>query len=121
MCSIAYYVHPGCHCRWLRITRRCAPGRGFSTCPHLLDGTARLVPPAYRSRLPGFVPGGSASAVDAAFLLLPPPSSACPLHDLHGCYDRNDIRRVLDVQNGMRWGSGPNREDVGVEWNCCIL
>jgi len=82
----------------MAITRPCAPGMGFSTCPSFLDGVAKPQPPTLRAT-----------------------ESACPVHDLRGVYDRNDMRLVLGMQNGIRWGTGPSKGDMGVEFRCLVM
>ncbi|TPX15608.1 uncharacterized protein E0L32_004306 [Thyridium curvatum] len=63
---------------------------------------------------------------DSARATLQPPmyrarETACPVHDLLGFYDRNQVRMVVRLRNGLRWGTGPNREDYGVEFWCCVI
>lgn len=128
MCKTAYYTDPSCGCRWLRVVRPCAPGMGFSTCPRFFDGVAKPQPPCFRA-VPGssFSPSSSSSssrsggAGAGAGAGRRNGSGKCPVHDLRGAYDRNEVRRVLDVRNGMRWGQGPNKDDVGVEFGCVVM
>ena len=111
MCYTAYYISPRCKCKWLRIERPCAPGLGFSTCPYFFDGTAKPQPPCFRTskEAPCACCGGVCTR------------TPCPVHELRGNYDRNEIRMVLGVTNGLHWGMGPDRGDVGVEMACCVV
>lgn len=45
----------------------------------------------------------------------------CPVHTLGGVYDRNYVRRIVDVENGMRFGLGPDPQDLGVECRCAVM
>jgi hypothetical protein len=71
---------------------------GFSTCDGFFNGIAKPPPPVYWAR-----------------------GESCPKHDLRGRYDRNAIRRVLKIENGVRWGAGPSETDPGVEIKCVVM
>ncbi|OAA56606.1 hypothetical protein SPI_07613 [Niveomyces insectorum RCEF 264] len=137
MCKTAFYVHPVCCCRWLAVVRPCAPGMGFSTCSTFRTGKAQPAPPTYRAvgtaagttavsgttkKLSKRHHGVAATATTgAAAAAAPAVILPCPAHDLRGCYDRNSIRQIVDVKNGLRWGTGPDRTDCGVECRCCVM
>jgi len=98
MCQAAYFTDPTCECRWMEVIRPCGPGMGFTTCDSFFTGIAKPQPLAFKTT-----------------------HKACPTHDLWGNYDHNVVRRVMGVHRGMRWGSGPNKVDMGVECACVIL
>ncbi|CAK7244124.1 MAG: hypothetical protein STHCBS139747_005659 [Sporothrix thermara] len=114
MCLSAYYNHPLCGCRWLAIVEPCAPGRGFSTCPHLRNGRAKKAPRGFAAN-PSLLKNPSIDVV-ARWMQVP-----CPVHTLGGQYDRNRVRCIQDVRNGLRWGLGPNANDMGVECGCSVM
>jgi hypothetical protein len=94
MCRTAIFEHPRCGCGWMEITQSCASGMGLSTCPTFAEvGVIRRCPlRTYQAT-----------------------GRACPHHDLWGCYDRNQMRLVLGIENGVKIGTGPNKEDPGFE------
>ncbi len=127
MCRTAYYCHPLCGCRWLAVAQPCAPGMGFSTCPTFFTGKAKAAPRGFgtsnavaRAKLTKSPRDqhDSAAAVAAAFAWATIP---CPVHTLGERYDRNTVRRIVDVRNGMRWGTGPSKDDFGVECSCSVM
>ena len=98
MCEATYYKHTGCQCRWAQITTQCLPGLGFSNCPDYGAGRVHAAPRYTLTNSP-----------------------RCPVHDLLGLYDRNAVRMVVRVRNGVKWGSGPGVGDVGVECPCVVM
>lgn len=98
MCKTAFFKSPRCGCRWWRIAEPCGPGMGFSTCGRFFDGRCKPAPPSYRAW-----------------------SEPCPTHDLLGVYDRNQVRMVLGLHNGFRFGTGPSLRDPGVEVRCVVM
>ena len=116
MCQTAYYTSTRCKCRWLRVVRPCAPGLGFSTCPVFFNGVAKPQPPYFRTGAAERHDGDGACACCRR-----PRDTPCPKHDLGGAYDRNDVRMVLGITNGLHWGMGPDKDDVGVEMACCAV
>lgn len=124
MCRTAYYDHPLCGCRWLAIAQPCGPGMGFSTCPTFFSGRARRADRGFgtavlQPSLWEVVTGRDTHReMHASYAWSAVP---CPVHTLGGIYDRNIIRRILDVQNGMRLGTGPDPQDFGVECRCDVM
>ncbi|ERS96013.1 uncharacterized protein SPSK_00934 [Sporothrix schenckii 1099-18] len=129
MCRTAYYDHPLCGCRWLAIAQPCGPGMGFSTCPSFFSGYATRA--GYGSGSSGYGTSALKPSVwelftgrdthrerqaEHAWSAVP-----CPVHTLGGVYDRNYVRRILDVQNGMRLGTGPDPQDFGLECRCDVM
>ena len=103
MCRTAIYYNPGCRCRWVAVTHSCGVNMGLTTCPTFREiGVVRRgPPPTFKSR-----------------------HWACPRHDLRGFYDRNMMRMVLGIENGLKIGCGPDSEDPGIEiplGRCTIL
>lgn len=103
MCRTVLYHHPTCGCRWLEVARPCGINMGLSTCPTFLD--------------PGVVRPGPLCAAC-------PHGRPCPRHELRGAYDRNVMRMVLAIENGIKIGRGPARGDPGVEirlGSCAVM
>lgn len=67
---------------------------GFSNCSTFCDGKTSAAPRYYRTR-----------------------SRLCPRCDLGGRYDRNTMRVVEAMGLGIKWGTGPDVEDWGVDVN----
>ncbi|KAK1777345.1 hypothetical protein QBC45DRAFT_479300 [Copromyces sp. CBS 386.78] len=67
-------------------------------CPHHQHLVAKPAPPAYIAR-----------------------SEPCPECDLGGVYDRNQIRMVTAIRNGVKLGGGPSGGDPGLELRCCVM
>lgn len=95
MCTVTYFEHKTCKHIWAVVTAPCGPGMGFFTCPFFCDGTAKMPPKHIRTR-----------------------SRACPRCDLAGVYDRNFLRMVEDMGWGVKWGTGPGKDDWGFEVKC---
>ncbi|KAK0632536.1 hypothetical protein B0T14DRAFT_35816 [Immersiella caudata] len=100
MCVIMHYVQRDCKHRWGIITGPCEPGMGFKRCPIIFD-------PEY---------------------VLPEPdvyitnTQPCPKCDLHGRYDRNQVRMVKRIRRVLKIGSGPAKKDSGIELRlCCVV
>ncbi|KAM0329803.1 hypothetical protein ACHAQA_003967 [Verticillium albo-atrum] len=98
MCEVSLHQNTNCHCRWGEIAIPCAPGMGFSTCGQIGSGMARRAP-AWQA---------------SAYRL-------CPEHGWQGFYDRNRVRMIVEVRRGVKWGSGPNRQDRGWEFPCVVM
>jgi hypothetical protein len=98
MCEAAFFKHALCGCKWAEITAQCFPGMGFTTCPDFDQGVSHVNPPYILTE-----------------------SRLCPLHDRRGVYNRNLVRRVQRIKNGVKWGSGPAEWDSGIEIPCVIL
>ncbi|ROT40114.1 hypothetical protein SODALDRAFT_146123 [Sodiomyces alkalinus F11] len=98
MCQVTLHQNVNCKCRWGEISLPCGPGMGFSTCGQIGSGVARPGPMTQKS----------------AYRL-------CPEHGLHGVYDRNCIRMVVGTRRGLKWGTGPNRQDSGCEFRCVVM
>ncbi|CAK7273108.1 hypothetical protein SEPCBS57363_005485 [Sporothrix epigloea] len=114
MCLTTYYNHPVCGCQWLAIVKPCAPGRGFLNCPHLRILLAKKAPEGFLAKF-SRLKAPFADAVTAQIDVL------CPVHTLGGQYDRNLVRRIYKVRNGVRWGLGPQPKDVGIECGCSVM
>ncbi|KAK4451485.1 hypothetical protein QBC34DRAFT_378342 [Podospora aff. communis PSN243] len=100
MCAITHYRQKYCKHRWGIITEPCAFGMGFDSCPMIFNREYVLPKPD-------------------VFVTRTLP---CPKCDLHGFYDRNQIRMVPRVRTVLKIGSGPGREDRGVEIPlCCVV
>lgn len=98
MCQVALYQNVHCKCRWGEIAVPCAPGMGFSTCGQIGSGIARREPPLQRSEY-----------------------RLCPEHGLRGMYDRNRVRMVVRMRRGLKWGTGPSKQDSGLEIPCSLM
>jgi hypothetical protein len=98
MCVATYFKHKACGCIWAEITAQCFPGGSFRTCPDFGGGLTHH-DPAYVSTL----------------------SRPCPVHQRMGNYDRDFTRRVVKITNGVKWGSGPGKNDIGISIPCIIL
>ena len=127
MCETAFFTHPFCGCRWLQVMQPCGPGMGLSTCPFLLSSSSARAsraappPPAYGlkqgtiKKIKKINNSKHADPALAVWSRIP-----CPRHNMVW-YDRNYMRMVVDVKNGVRWGLGPSKTDPGVECGCCIM
>ncbi|KLU87354.1 hypothetical protein MAPG_06354 [Magnaporthiopsis poae ATCC 64411] len=98
MCQTAFFKDPTCGCKWTAVTQPCWPGYGFSTCPFFFNGIPKEAPPYFKAT-----------------------KLCCPKHDLKGQYDRNMVRMVIRVENGLRWGLGAGRRDPGVDLSCNVM
>ena len=92
MCGVTYFQHKKCKHMWAVITEPCGPGLGFSTCARMGDGSAREAPRLFRTR-----------------------GRPCPRCGLRGAYDLNAVRMVSGMGWGVKWGTGPGKEDWGCE------
>ncbi|KAI8965905.1 hypothetical protein F5Y11DRAFT_233503 [Daldinia sp. FL1419] len=95
MCRTNHYRSRCCRHHWLQIWQPCYPGVGFNNCDTFGDGVAR----------------GLAPTIDAEGL--------CPACRLCGCYDKNQIRMILNIKDRWRWGFGPSKCDPGLE--CAVM
>ncbi|KAH8893768.1 hypothetical protein GQ53DRAFT_859696 [Thozetella sp. PMI_491] len=99
MCRHAIYKHHHCGCQWMQIIEGCHRGTGFDTCITFQGGPVKPPPPVLET---------------ARF-------QPCPRCDLGGNYDRNFVRMVLGIHHGIRVGTGPGRNDKGVEIRCLLM
>lgn len=121
MCVTAIYENPSCGCRWLQIQQQCQANGGFSLCGRFGRGDVTYPPDEFKSE-----------------------RFACPVHDLYGAYDRNQIRKsslkllrdwlleqastsrvttgmIKKERNVLRFGLGPRKKDPGFEVNCAVM
>ncbi|KAF4428073.1 Calcium channel YVC1 [Colletotrichum fructicola] len=98
MCEVFIYKHVECKCIWGEIAVSCGPGMGYTTCGQFGSGIAKK---PLRMQLANLRP--------------------CPKHDLLGLYDRNQIRMIKKITNGIKFGTGPNKQDAGIECACAIM
>lgn len=100
MCEVFIYKHVGCKCVWGQIALPCGPGMGYTTCGQFGSGIAKK---PLRLQL----------AV----------KRACPTHELHGLYDRNQTRVINKITHGIKFGTGPSKQDAGFELPvpCCAV
>ncbi|KAF4807708.1 hypothetical protein CGCSCA5_v013131 [Colletotrichum siamense] len=98
MCEVFIYKHVECKCIWGEIAVSCGPGMGYATCGQFGSGIAKK---PLRMQLANLRP--------------------CPKHDLLGLYDRNQIRMIKKITNGIKFGTGPNKQDAGIECACAIM
>ncbi|KAJ9623880.1 hypothetical protein H2203_005325 [Taxawa tesnikishii (nom. ined.)] len=87
----------------LTLKEPCRPGRNLLTCP---DFSARQ-------------PDGPATLWDMPCKRAPP--RTCPWCDFNGDYDMGRIRVVKVKTVGFRIGTGPGRNDEGVDVFCCTV
>ncbi|KAF6840105.1 nonselective cation channel [Colletotrichum plurivorum] len=98
MCEVFIYKHIECKCIWGEIAIPCGPGMGYTTCGQFGSGIAKR---PLRLQLANLRP--------------------CPQHDLYGLYDRNRTRMIKKITHGIKFGTGPNKQDAGIEVACCAV
>ncbi|KAI5466263.1 hypothetical protein BGZ63DRAFT_127536 [Mariannaea sp. PMI_226] len=92
MCTLTYYEHKVCKHVWAIVAEPCGPFMGFTTCPEFGDDSVKPTPQYLTTR-----------------------SRPCPVCDLYGQYDRNQVRMVEAMGWGIKWGVGPGAGDFGCE------
>lgn len=97
MCTTKIYKNEDCGCQWAAIDMPCGFGMGFSVCPSFGNGQT-----VQRMRYFKAKPG------------------SCPWHD-YNYSSPNEIRRVLKMRKGVKWGEGPARVDRGIEFTCSVM
>lgn len=104
MCTTTLFQHKTCKHIWAIIKEPCGPGMGFSTCENFTRGTVKEPPAIYNTRSR--------------------PCPRCEREPGRVC-DANAIRAVESMGWGVKWGTGPEREDWGCEvkfrGGCVIL
>ncbi|KAH7328830.1 hypothetical protein B0I35DRAFT_418469 [Stachybotrys elegans] len=103
MCSVTFFQHKKCKHAWAVVTTPCGPGLGFSTCGSFGNGITKDTPKFYKTR-----------------------ARPCPRCDLHGVYDRNVMLLVRNMGWGVKWGTGPDQNDWGLDIRmgtsrCCTI
>ena len=104
MCKTTLFRHKTCDHTWAVVSEPCGPGMGFSTCETFGSANVKELPPYYTTSARtcprcGFGKGG----------------------DFHYGYDRNIVRMVMGMGNGLKWGTGPGADDWGCELKCVVL
>ncbi|KND95051.1 hypothetical protein TOPH_00280 [Tolypocladium ophioglossoides CBS 100239] len=95
MCVVTYFQHKDCKHIWAVVTEPCGPWMGFSTCRNIGDGTTKETPKFYRTKMR--------------------PCPRCAEDIVGRMYDRNAVRVVDRMGWGVKFGTGPDEDDWGVD------
>ncbi|CCF37624.1 hypothetical protein CH063_08916 [Colletotrichum higginsianum] len=98
MCEVFIYKHIKCGCVWGEIAVPCGPGMGYTTCGQFGSGIAKR-----------------------PLRLQKAEHRPCPTHDMYGLYDGNQMRAIKKITHGVKIGTGPSKQDAGVEVACCAV
>lgn len=97
MCQTVYFTPTSCSHTWTRVAVPCSLGMGFANCPHFLSASPFLASAMTTSTMAGEAASGLCRD--------------CPVCDLDGDYDRNEVRVVYERRRRRR-----RRERRRVEW-----
>ncbi|CAI6095728.1 unnamed protein product [Clonostachys chloroleuca] len=105
MCLVTYFQHRHCKHKWVVISEPCGPGMGFATCDTFRNSN-------YVKDMPVLYTTESR------------PCPRCCVLASGGCYDLNSTRMVESMGWGVKWGTGPAKDDLGFEIKvkdgCCV-
>lgn len=98
MCWTKSWKSFPCKHQWVSLEKPCAEGKNFSNCKSFENRHARSPRMIYRA-----------------------PAGSCPKCDKKDDYDGNKIRMVKAIKRGTKLGTGPSRENFGVECICTLM
>lgn len=102
MCIAKMTMCRTCKRRWFRLTKPCAEGKNMSNCPSFEDGKARS---------------------DRDLITTMVDAENCPICTPEK-YDADNLRLVMSMSSGVRYGLGLGRTDVGKDvklYFCCTI
>jgi len=98
MCRTKSWKSFPCKHQWVSLEKPCAEGKNFSNCKSFENRHARNPRTIYRA-----------------------PAGSCPKCDKKDDYDGNKIRMVKAIKRGTKLGTGPSRENFGIECICTLM
>lgn len=110
MCQTVYFTPTSCSHTWTRVAIPCSLGMGFANCPYLLNAS------------PVFAPTMTTTTTTTTTTTMVDGTASglcrdCPVCDLDGDYDRNEVRIVYERRRRRgRRRERRRRERRRVEW-----